>query len=124
MRRLVQLSAVVVAAVLAVAACGGEDDAETTATEATSPGGTEATGRATTPTTPGGATTLPPRDQLPPVTGEPGSKPVVEIPDADPPVGLVSLVLNEGGGAAVEAGQTLVAQYVGRTWANAREFHS
>ncbi len=64
-----------------------------------------------------------PKD-LPQVTGEQG-KPTVTIPDgASPPRELRAVTLVEGDGPEVEKGQLLVAQYVGLTWRDAKEFDS
>ena len=62
---------------------------------------------------------------LPTVSGGAGGKPEVTIPDgARPPEELESAVLVEGTGPEVEEGQLLVAQYVGLTWRDAKEFDS
>jgi FKBP-type peptidyl-prolyl cis-trans isomerase len=51
------------------------------------------------------------------VSGKFGAKPEVGIPDGDPPAELVVDVLYQGDGGEVEAGDFLVAQYLGQTWA-------
>ncbi len=58
------------------------------------------------------------------VTGGFGSTPKVTIPKAKPPTKLTEQTLVHGKGAVVAAGDTLVANYVGETWANQRVFDS
>jgi peptidylprolyl isomerase len=58
------------------------------------------------------------------VTGDFGSTPTVTIPDSDAPAKLTEDTLVQGKGAAVAAGDTLVANYVGETWANKKVFDS
>jgi len=50
------------------------------------------------------------------ITGEPGSKPQIDIPDEEPPGELVTEVLEQGDGEEVAAGELLVANYLGQTW--------
>jgi peptidylprolyl isomerase len=50
------------------------------------------------------------------VTGNVGDKPAVTVPTQDPPTDLVTEVLVDGEGAEVEAGQFLVADYLGQLW--------
>ena len=62
--------------------------------------------------------------ELPQVSGEQG-KPTVTIPaGAQPPRDLRAVTLTEGDGPKVEKGQLLVAQYLGLTWREAKEFDS
>ncbi len=58
------------------------------------------------------------------VTGHFGSTPTVTIPDTPAPAKLTAKTLVQGNGAAVAAGDTLVANYVGETWANKKVFDS
>jgi FKBP-type peptidyl-prolyl cis-trans isomerase len=58
------------------------------------------------------------------VTGDFGATPKVTIPDTEAPAKLIEQTLVQGEGAAVAAGDTLVANYVGETWANQRVFDS
>jgi peptidylprolyl isomerase len=51
------------------------------------------------------------------VTGEAGAKPELEVPSGEPPTDLVVDVLSEGEGREVAAGDYLVADYLGQTWA-------
>lgn len=51
------------------------------------------------------------------MTGGFGVKPTVTIPSKAAPTTLVKQVLTEGTGATVAKGDTLVANYVGQTWA-------
>jgi peptidylprolyl isomerase len=91
-RRLTAMIAVFAAAFVAFTACGSDAEPEsadqTTASES-------------------GVT----------VAGEIGAKPEVTAPDSEPPTELVVEVLSEGDGDTVEAGDFLVADYLGQTWA-------
>ena len=58
------------------------------------------------------------------VTGGFGSTPKVTIPDTPAPAKLTQQTLVQGTGATVVAGDTLVANYVGQTWANKKVFDS
>jgi peptidylprolyl isomerase len=58
------------------------------------------------------------------VTGDFGSTPKVTIPDTEAPATLTEDTLVQGDGAAVAAGDTLVANYVGETWADQKVFDS
>lgn len=58
------------------------------------------------------------------VTGAFGSTPTVTIPDTAAPSSLTSQTLVQGNGAAIAAGDTLVANYVGETWADKKVFDS
>jgi peptidylprolyl isomerase len=58
------------------------------------------------------------------VTGDFGSTPTVTIPDTQAPAKLTEQTLVQGKGGAVAAGDTLVANYVGETWANKKVFDS
>ncbi len=58
------------------------------------------------------------------VTGDFGSTPTLTIPDTQAPAKLTEKTLGQGKGAAVAAGDTLVANYVGESWANKRVFDS
>lgn len=53
---------------------------------------------------------------LPSVTGALGSAPRLTFPDSAPPKHLVAEVLLEGDGAAVQANDLVVADYVGQVW--------
>ena len=55
--------------------------------------------------------------QLPEATGSFGEKPTLTFPDASAPAELEVLVLSRGDGDLVEAGDDLVAHYLGQTWA-------
>lgn len=58
------------------------------------------------------------------VTGSFGSTPTVTIPNSQAPTKLSEKTLVQGKGAPVGAGETLVANYVGETWANKKVFDS
>jgi peptidylprolyl isomerase len=51
------------------------------------------------------------------VTGDVGAKPELEVPAGEAPPELVVDVLSEGDGREVTAGDYLVADYLGQTWA-------
>ena len=92
MRRPMALAGLLLAASVAIAGCGSDSEPE-----AAEP---------TTSTDSGIA-----------VTGEAGAKPELEVPAGDPPTDLVVDVLSEGEGPEVAAGDYLVADYLGQTWA-------
>lgn len=58
------------------------------------------------------------------VTGGFGSTPKVSIPDTKAPAKLSEQTLVQGKGATVGSGETLVANYVGETWATKKVFDS
>jgi peptidylprolyl isomerase len=49
-------------------------------------------------------------------------KPVIEVPDGDPPAELESTDIVEGDGATAEAGSQLTVQYVGVNYETGKEF--
>ncbi|MCL1899128.1 MAG: FKBP-type peptidyl-prolyl cis-trans isomerase [Promicromonosporaceae bacterium] len=53
---------------------------------------------------------------LPTPSGTFGEKPVITFPDAQAPAGLQVRVLAEGTGPTVQAGRTIVVNYLGQTW--------
>ncbi|RPF26051.1 FKBP-type peptidyl-prolyl cis-trans isomerase [Georgenia muralis] len=55
-------------------------------------------------------------NELPTATGGFGEKPELTFPPTGAPEGLQVKVLEQGDGAAVEAGQTIVVNYLGQTW--------
>lgn len=95
MRRLTALiAALTTAGVVAFVACGSEPEAEPESA-------------ASTASTQSGIT----------VSGEVGAKPELDVPTGEPPAELVVEVLTEGDGQEVKAGEFLVANYLGQTWA-------
>ncbi|HMG30886.1 MAG TPA: FKBP-type peptidyl-prolyl cis-trans isomerase [Jiangellaceae bacterium] len=50
------------------------------------------------------------------VSGEFGDKPELDLPEGDPSADLVVEVLSEGDGDEVQAGDYLIANYLGQTW--------
>ncbi|GAA3447229.1 FKBP-type peptidyl-prolyl cis-trans isomerase [Planomonospora venezuelensis] len=50
------------------------------------------------------------------ITGGPGERPALTLPDDEPPAGLRTEVLVQGRGAKVQPGQLIVAQYEARVW--------
>ncbi len=50
------------------------------------------------------------------VSGQFGDKPAIEFAGAEPPQDLVVEVLEEGDGPVVEAGDTIVCNYLGQVW--------
>lgn len=53
---------------------------------------------------------------LPTASGSFGDTPVLEFPDSGAPAALRVEVLEQGSGAAVAAGDTIVVNYHGQTW--------
>ncbi len=97
MRSRTTVAALAVVSVLTLAACGSDSDSGDDAAAAT--------------TTDSGIT----------VTGGPGEKPTLDIPDEDPSDELVVEVLDEGDGAEVGADDFVVAHYLGQTWEDTEE---
>ncbi|HEY8721155.1 FKBP-type peptidyl-prolyl cis-trans isomerase [Pengzhenrongella sp.] len=56
---------------------------------------------------------------LPEATGSFGEKPVLTFPATPAPAELEVVVLSQGDGAVVEAGDDLVVNYLGQTWGGA-----
>jgi FKBP-type peptidyl-prolyl cis-trans isomerase len=59
---------------------------------------------------------------LPKVTGDAKSKPVIEMPKSAAPAKLVVKILTPGTGADVKSGQQIKVQYVGQIWATGDQF--
>ena len=53
---------------------------------------------------------------MPTVEGAKGAKPVLAFPEGEAPEGLQVQVLDAGDGQVVEAGDTIVANYLGQIW--------
>ncbi|MGO1316461.1 MAG: FKBP-type peptidyl-prolyl cis-trans isomerase [Cellulomonadaceae bacterium] len=53
---------------------------------------------------------------LPTASGSFGDKPVLTFPDTPAPEELEVTVLEQGSGDTVEAGETIVVNYLGQTW--------
>ncbi|WP_418276105.1 FKBP-type peptidyl-prolyl cis-trans isomerase [Isoptericola jiangsuensis] len=53
---------------------------------------------------------------LPTATGSFGDKPEITFPTPEAPAGLQVQVLTEGSGPVVDAGRTIVVNYLGQTW--------
>ncbi|SDU71930.1 FKBP-type peptidyl-prolyl cis-trans isomerase [Jiangella alkaliphila] len=90
MRRRQALAALIVSTALALSACGSDDDGGDGDTASTDLGVE--------------------------VSGAPGEKPTLTIPDEDPPEDLQIEVLDEGDGAEVGENDVVVANYLGQTW--------
>lgn len=71
-----------------------------------------------------GGTPAPPTAVAPSPTGDLATKPVVTIPDGDPPSELQIRDIVVGSGAEAKAGQTVSVQYVGVAWSTRQEFDS
>ena len=54
---------------------------------------------------------------MPSVEGAKGTKPTLTFPGPEAPEGLQVQVLDAGDGQVVEAGDTIVANYLGQIWA-------
>jgi peptidylprolyl isomerase len=98
---------VIAALAAAVTACSSGSDGSSSASQSPGQSGAAADGSS-------GVT----------VTGGFGSTPTVTIPDTEAPAKLTERTLVRGDGAAVAAGDTLVANYVGETWADKKVFDS
>jgi FKBP-type peptidyl-prolyl cis-trans isomerase len=59
---------------------------------------------------------------LPTVTGDAKSKPVIAMPKSAAPAKLVTKVLTPGTGADVKSGQQIKVQYVGQIWDTGTQF--
>jgi peptidylprolyl isomerase len=70
----------------------------------------------------GKAVRVTPDAGLPSVTS--GKAPKVTVPKVDPPKDLAKRLLLQGSGATIEAGQTVVVQYVGVLWRTGKPFDS
>lgn len=68
--------------------------------------------------------TAPAADSGVTVSADTATAPEVEIPDGDPPDGLVVETIVEGDGPAVESGDLLLADYTGLLWEGGEEFDS
>ena len=98
---------IVAALVTAVTACSSTPE-KTSPSESTSPPQSAPTGQASS----SGVT----------VTGDFGAAPTVVVPDGPAPAKLTDQTLIPGDGAEVASGDTLVANYVGETWAEKKVF--
>jgi peptidylprolyl isomerase len=56
------------------------------------------------------------------VSTDTGSKPVVTVPDAEPPAALFTADVVEGSGVEAKAGDAVAVQYAGFNWSNGKEF--
>ena len=92
MRRIVALAASLLTAAVALWSCGSDSEPDAAPPTTSTESGIQ-------------------------VTGEVGAKPELEVPAGDPPAELVVDVLSEGDGSEVAAGDFLVANYLGQTWA-------
>lgn len=92
---------------LVLAACGSSSKSTSAGPSSAASSSPAASGSGTPTTTDAGIK----------VTGGFGVKPTVTIPSKAAPTTLVKQVLTEGTGATVAKGDTLVANYVGQTWA-------
>jgi FKBP-type peptidyl-prolyl cis-trans isomerase len=61
---------------------------------------------------------------LPTVTAAAGTAPTMKMPKGNPPANLTTKVLIKGTGPTVNAGDTVVVQYVGAIWRNGYVFDS
>jgi FKBP-type peptidyl-prolyl cis-trans isomerase len=105
-------------ALLAVS-CGSS---KTTSTAATTAKPTAATAATATTKAPAASAAPDAMGDLPKVTGDAKSKPVIEMPKTAAPAKLVTKVLTPGTGADVKSGQQIKVQYVGQIWATGDQF--
>jgi peptidylprolyl isomerase len=66
--------------------------------------------------------TVPVDPDLPTVTA--GKNPRVKVPSVDPPADLKQVLLQQGTGDKIQAGQTVVVEYVGVLWKGGKQFDS
>jgi peptidylprolyl isomerase len=100
------LAIALIAALLALAGCGGDDN--NTNDESTA-----------TPEAAATETATPSATETP---AAPAKKPTVKVPKGKAPKKLVVKDLKEGTGPAVQAGQTATVQYVGVNFKNGKQF--
>jgi peptidylprolyl isomerase len=94
------LTALAAAAVLALAACGDDDD-ESADT---------------------GADTAAQESEAPAEDVDTSKKPVVEVPEGEPPAGLQIEDLKEGDGPTAKSGDNVTVQYVGISYSTGEQF--
>ena len=63
-------------------------------------------------------------DQMPQVSAEFGTTPVIEFPTSDAPKGLKVVELAEGDGPMVRRGDTVTVNYHGVVWGGSKPFDS
>jgi FKBP-type peptidyl-prolyl cis-trans isomerase len=95
----------------------GSSKTTTTAAATTKPAAASATTKA-----PAGSAAPEAMGDLPTVTGDATSKPVIAMPKSAAPTKLVVKVLTPGTGADVKSGQQIKVQYVGQIWATGTQF--
>lgn len=127
--RAMTLSAAAVAALVVLASCGASSDSQSS-TSATSSaadstaqsadGSADASGATTSaaPEEPADTEIASPVDpaDMPTATGGFGDKPTITVPDTAAPDSLQRIVLSEGDGDQVQAGDTVVVDYLGQVW--------
>ena len=101
LRRL--LAALAAAALLGFAGCGDDDDESADSGTTTAETDTQA------------------QDQG---AADTSTKPVVKVPEGEPPAGLEIEDIKEGDGAVVKPGDTVTAHYVGVSYSTGKEFDS
>ena len=99
-----------------LSACGGSSGSSTPATS-TSASGSSASSTASAGASASPAASAVTADNGVTVTGAFGATPKVTVPSSAAPTALSDKVLIQGTGAVVAKGDTLVANYVGQTWA-------
>lgn len=116
--RFSRLLALVLAALLVAAACGGDDDPVTTAgaSDDAAAGDADA-GEPAEPTAVPTPTPAPDVDNT-----DLSVKPVVTVPEGEPPTDLVTTDLVEGSGPVAAAGDFAIMQYVGVSYSNGLQF--
>lgn len=96
------------------ASATGSDGSAAPSSEAATPG----------PAVPPATTVADPiaKELLPAATGDFGAKPSFTFPGGNPPPSLQRLILKQGTGATVKAGDWLVTNYLGQVWGGDKAF--
>jgi peptidylprolyl isomerase len=130
-RRAAALVVLAASAALTLGACGSASDTSappltkspvSTSSNGSSDGSSDAS--STSPSAPSSDDTPTDGGSGVTVSGDFGSTPKVTIPSTAAPTTLTEQVLSPGTGKTLAAGDTLVANYVGETWASGKVFDS
>lgn len=114
------LPALLVAAAVVLAACGGESAPSAAGSPSASASASGSASASPSGSAGGSPAATGPRTKTKlgvTVIGAPGAKPGLEIPASAAPAATSVEVLDEGDGATVAAGDVLVVDYLGQTWA-------
>lgn len=120
--RALVIPALLVPALIALGACGASGATESQSSDISSSDApaatTSGTHAAAGPELPPDTEIAPavPRDQLPEVSGKFGEKPTITPPTTPAPDSLQRVILSQGDGTEVKAGDTAVVNYLGQVW--------